>query len=179
MKKIILIGGFLLPLALQAQQSSKSISFYLQGGYRSAPYIKEAGHKGIVSTTETNHHRCIIFNAGLQWDIADKWRIGPSFTYDHFGTKHRSVEFSNLSYLLRLDRTWVKKKNYNIYSGAAAGIRKVRKFEDETETARKTVLGYQIYLAGFNYKVFNRFFLDVNAGWGVSGIVSVGAKYRF
>ena len=92
---------------------------------------------------------------------------------------NRSVEYSNLSYLLRCDRIWKKTKNYSLYSGLAAGTRKVRKFEEEKETERKIVLGYQIYLAGISYKVLNRFSLDATTGWGVTGILSIGATYRF
>jgi hypothetical protein len=179
MKKTIFIYALLFPIIIKAQQQSKHISFYMHGGYKSAVYLKENSHEHLISETETNHHKCIILNAGLQWDISEKWRIGPSFTYDHFGTKLRSVEYSNLSYLLRCDRVWKKTKNYSLYSGLAAGTRKVRKFEDEAEKGRKLVLGYQIYVAGISYKVVNKFSLDVNTGWGVSGILSIGANYRF
>lgn len=94
---------------LPAQQQAKNFSMYIHGGYRSTAYIINEGQQKMVSETETSHHKCIIFNAGLQWNLSKKWRIGPSFTYDHFGTKHRSVEYSNLSYLLRCDRIWKKK----------------------------------------------------------------------
>ena len=66
-----------------------------------------------------------------------------------------------------------------MYSGFATGFRKVREFENEVEIKRKVLLGYQIYVAGLNYKLANRFFIDVNTGWGVSGILSVGGKYFF
>lgn len=179
MKNLVLMCSFLLPIVLLAQQPAKNFSMYIHGGYRSTAYIINEGQQKMVSETETSHHKCIIFNAGLQWNLLKKWRIGPSFTYDHFGTKHRSVEYSNLSYLLRCDRIWKKAKNYSLYSGLAAGTRKVRKFEEEKETERKIVLGYQIYLAGISYKVLNRFSLDATAGWGVTGILSIGATYRF
>ncbi len=179
MKKIIFVYALLLPIIIKAQQQSKHISLYIHGGYKSAAYLKENSHEHLISETETRHHKCIIFSAGLQWDISEKWRIGPSFTYDHFGTKLRSVEYSNLSYLLRCDRIWKKTKNYSLYSGLAIGAKKVRKFEAEIETEKKKALGYQINLIGINYKFMNRFSLDANMGWGASGILNIGASYRF
>ena len=179
MKKIFILCIFFIPIVLQAQQPTKKISIYVLGGNKSSSYLKEAAHKQIVSKTEAKHHKCIVFNAGIQFDISEKWRIGASFTYDHFGTKHRSIEYSNISYLLRCDRVWKNGKNYALYSGLATGFRKVREFENEVEIKRKVSLGYQIYVAGLNYKLANRFFIDANAGWGVSGILSVGGKYFF
>lgn len=179
MKTVILVYAFLLPIITKAQKQSKHISLYIDGGHKSATYQKENSHKLLISETETNHHKCIVLNAGLQWTLSEKWRIGPSFTYDHFGTKLRSVEYSNLSYSFRCDRIWKKTKKYLLYSGLSTGIRKVRKFEDEIETERKTVFAYQIYATGINYKIINKFFIDLNIGWGVSGILCIGASYRF
>ena len=141
--------------------------------------MKAANQKQIVSETETKHHKCIIFNTGIQWDISEQWRIGASFTYDHFGTKYRSLEYSNISYLLRCDKVWKKTKIYTLYSGISAGIRKVREFENEVEIKRKLAIGYQIFAAGLNYKLISKFFIDINTGWGVSGILNIGVAYHF
>jgi len=133
MKKIIIAILILLALSVPAQQRPGKYFFYVQGGYRSSGYIKEAGQKEIVSESETHHHRCIIFNAGFLVRISEKWRTGLAFTYDHFGTKHRSVEYSNLSYMLRCDRIWKETKKILFYSGLSLGVRKIRKFEEEKE----------------------------------------------
>src|SRR5712671_4649604 len=123
----------LLPISLLAQQQPGKFLLYAQGGYMSSGYIKKSGEKEIVSTTETRHHKCIILNAGFLVSLSQKWRIGSVFVYDHFGTKRRSVEYSNLSYMIRCDRIWKETKKYSFYSGLAFGIRKIRRFEDETE----------------------------------------------
>lgn len=114
-KGICLSLLLILSMISYGQQQGK-LSFYAQGGYKSSGYIKESAHNEIASAKETAHHKCIVLNAGFLVNIADKWRIGPAFTYDHFGTKHRSVEFSNLSYMLRCDRTWKAAKTYSLYS---------------------------------------------------------------
>jgi opacity protein-like surface antigen len=162
-----------------AQSLTKKYCFYIQGGYMSSLYVKKAGQGEIISETEARHHKCIILNAGIQVNLSKKWKIGLAFTYDHFGTKHRSVEFSTLSYLLRCDRTWKETKKYTLYSGLSLGVRKSRRFENEVEIERKVNPGYQIYLMGANYKITDRLFFDVNAGWGVSGTLNAGLKYRF
>ena len=178
MKKIIIALVILIPMAVAAQHQLGKFSFYAQGGYMSAGYIKESALRELVSEKETQHHKCIILNAGLLIRISEKWRMGPAFTYDHFGTKHRSVEYSNLNYMLRGDRIWKETRSYAFYSGLSLGLRKVRRFEDEVETAKYEKLAYQIYLAGFELKV-NRLAIDVNAGYGVSGILNLGLKYNF
>ena len=89
------------------------------------------------------------------------------------------MEYSTLSYLLRCERTWKEKKKYSLYSGLSAGIRKARRLENEVEMESKINTGYQVYLMGINYKAANKVFFDVNAGWGVSGILSAGLQYRF
>lgn len=161
-----------------AQHSSKKFSLYVQGGYMSNGFIKEGVAHHIHSATETHQHKCIIFSAGFMIDLPGKWRIGPAFTYDHFGTKHRSIEYSNLIYMLRADRIWKENKHFLFYSGAATGIKKIRQFEEEKEIGRREVLAYQVYLAGLELKL-NRFSLDATAGYGVSGILNVGLRYRF
>ena len=133
MKKTAILCIFFIPIVLHAQQPTKKNSIYVLGGIKSSSYLKEAAQKKIVSENETRHHKCIVFNAGIQFDISEKWRIGASFTYDHFGTKHRSIEYSNISYLMRYDRVWKKGKRYSLYSGLATGFRKVREFENEVE----------------------------------------------
>jgi hypothetical protein len=178
MNKLIIAFVILLPLSVPAQQRPGKYLFYIQGGYMSSGYIKESGQKEIVSETETQHHKCIIFNAGLLVSLSEKWRIGPAFTYDHFGTKHRSVEHSNLSYMMRCDRIWKATKKYSFYSGLSLGARKIRRFEDETETESHLSTAYQVYLLGADFKI-DRFLIDVNSGYGVSGILNIGLKYRF
>jgi hypothetical protein len=178
MKKLIIAFIILLPMSVPAQQQPGKYFFYVQGGFMSSGYIKEAGQKEIISKTETHHHRCIIFNAGFLVRVSEKWRTGPAFTYDHFGTKHRSVEYSNISYMMRCDRIWKETKKFLFYSGLSLGVRKIRKFEEEKEVTRRTNLAYQVYLAGVDFKI-NRFMIDVNAGYGVSGILNAGLKYRF
>ena len=152
--------------------------FYIHGGYRSSGYIKESWQKEIVSETETHRHKCIILNAGFLVRIAEKWRTGLAFTYDHFGAKHRSVEYSNLSYMLRCDRIWKETKNFFFYSGLSLGARKIRRFEEETEMESRVTPAYQVYLMGADLKI-GRLLIDVNAGYGVSGILNAGLKYRF
>jgi hypothetical protein len=178
MKITILVFGILLSLSASAQHHSGKFFFYIQGGYKSSGYINESGHKEIVSAKETQHHKCIIFNAGFLVRVSDKWRTGPAFTYDHFGTKHRSVEFSNLSYMLRCDRIWKENKSFLIYSGLSLGTKKIRKFEEEKEVIRRTNLAYQVYLAGVEIKM-GHLMIDANAGYGVSGILNLGLTYRF
>lgn len=178
MKKIFIALVILLPLSVPAQQQPGKYFFYVQGGYRSSGYIKEAGQKEIVSKTETHHHKCIIFNAGFLVRVSEKWRTGPAFTYDHFGTKHRSVEYSNLSYMIRCDRIWKENKNFLFYSGLSLGVSKIRKFEEEKEVECHIKPAYQIYLAGVDIKI-NRLMIDINTGYGVSGILNAGLKYRF
>jgi len=179
MKKHLFTFFLFLPVCLIAQRSFHHVSFYVQGGYRSASYIKQASQKHISSSSETSHHRCIVLNTGLQLDLGKVWRAGFSFTYDHFGTKHRSVEFSNLSYMLRTDYTWMKWKTTSLYSGIAAGLKKTRVFESEMEVSRNLSLTGQVYALGFRYEPFHGFFLEANAGWGVSGIFNLGAGFRF
>lgn len=178
MKKHTLIVTLLLASTLSFCQQHKKYVLYVQGGYKSSGYIQESAHNEIASAKETAHHKCIVLNAGFLVNIAAKWRIGPAFTYDHFGTKHRSVEFSNLSYMLRCDRTWKSAKTYSLYSGVSLGIRKVRHFDEEVETGRYTTLGYQVCLIGAELKM-GPFAIDANAGYGVSGILNFGLKYRF
>ena len=179
MKKIILVFLYFLPTMLLAQKLTRKYSFYIQGGYLSSGYIKESAQKKIVSALETQHHKYIILNAGFQVHLSEKWRTGLVFTYDHFGTKKRSVEYSNLCYMFRCDRIWIKTKKYSCYSGLSFGIRKIRQFENEVEIERKVNPGYQIYLMGTDFKLADRLFFDINAGWGVSGILNVGLKYSF
>jgi hypothetical protein len=179
MKPVIFFCACLLHIAISAQQREKKFSFYVQGGYMSSLYIKEANQSSLTSEKETRHHKCIIFNTGVQFYISEKWRIGPSFTYDHFGAKHRSVEYSNLSYMIRCDRIWKETKKCSLYSGLMIGVRKTRRFEDEAEVERRVSPCYQIYLIGAECKMIKGLSFDINAGWGVSGILSIGAKYWF
>ena len=168
----------LLPLSVSAQRRPGKYFFYVQGGYMSSGYIKESGQNDIISKTETQHHKCIILNAGFLVRVAEKWRVGPAFTYDHFGTKHRSVEYSNLNYMMRCDRIWKETKNFFFYSGLSFGVRKIRRFEYETETESHVIPAYQVYLLGADLKI-GRLLIDVNAGYGVSGILNAGLKYQF
>jgi hypothetical protein len=178
MRPAILLCTCLLSLTTAAQQTGKKHSFYVQGGYRSSLFIKEAHKHGLNSETESNHHKCIVLNAGIQFYLRDNWRIGAAFTYDHFGTKHRSVEFSNLSYMLRCDKVWLEKNKYNLYSGLATGLTKIRRFENELETRRQLRFGYHIYFLGAEYEIIKNLFIDANAGWGVSGIAGTGARFN-
>lgn len=181
----LLPGLFLVTLIIQGslsafcQPAGGRISFYAQGGYMSSGYIKEWGQKELTSSTETHRHKCIILNAGLQVRVAANWRAGFSFTYDHFGTKHRSVEYSNLSYMLRGDRIWRESKRLLLYSGLAAGIKKTRKFEEDAETGKKVKEAIQVYAIGAEIRITRWFSLDVNAGYGVSGILNAGGRFRF
>ncbi|MBL7749439.1 MAG: hypothetical protein JNM19_18505 [Chitinophagaceae bacterium] len=179
MKSSVILFACSLPLAIAAQQVQKKVSFYAQGGYRSSNYIKEAAKEHLASATETHHHKCIILNAGFQYRFAAKWRAGLAFTYDHFGTKHRSVELSNISYLIRCDRIWRDERRYLLYSGVMLGITKIRRFEDENETERKTEPGYHLCLIGAEYKIAEWLSIDLNAGWGAAGLLSAGARFKF
>ena len=179
MKPVILLCACLLQIEISAQQQGKKFSFYVQGGYMSSQYVKEAKLNTLISEKETRHHKCIILNTGFQFNISEYWRVGPSFTYDHFGAKHRSVEYSNLNYMIRCDRIWKKTKKYSLYSGLMTGLRKTRRFEEEIEVEHRVHPCYHIYLIGAESKVTNGLFFDVNAGWGATGILSIGAKYRF
>lgn len=179
MKISLLFISCMLSMELIAQKMSNKYSLYINSGYLSSLFIKESLQEQIVSKVETQHHKCIIFNVGLQMRLLKKWTIGPEFTYDHFGTKHRTVEYSNLSYMLRCVRTWKEAPKYSLYSGLSFGVRKIRRFEDETEMERKTIPAYQVDVIGVNYKLIDKLFIDINAGWGVSGIVSIGGRYFF
>lgn len=178
MAKKICLSFLLIVSMISYGQQREKFYFYAQGGYKSSGYIKESAQHEIVSAKETAHHKCIVLNAGFLMKAGQNWRIGSAFTYDHFGTKHRSVEFSNLSYMLRCDRVWKKTKSYSLYSGLSLGAKKVRRFEEETETAKYVNPAYQVYLAGIDLKL-SRFMIDVNAGYGVSGILNCGLKYQF
>jgi hypothetical protein len=178
MKKLIIAISFLLPITLSAQQQSGKISFFYQAGYMSSGFITKSGQNKIATTTETQPHKCIIFNVGFLMRLSEKWRIGPAFTYDHFGTKQRSGEYSNLSFMVRSDRIWKETKTYLFYSGLSSGVKKIRQFEDEIEIASHVTPAFQFYLIGAEFKV-NRFSFDANAGWGVAGILCAGVKYRF
>jgi len=177
MKKMISCLMMLVSLAAVAQ-NTKKVFFYVQGGYKSSGYIKAHDHNEIISETEKDHHKCIILNVGMLVTLSEKWRTGLAFTYDHFGTKHRSVEYSNISYMVRVDRIWGETKNYLLYSGLSLGLRKIREFEEEIEVERRLGAGYQVYLAGGELKI-NKFMIDVNAGYGVSGVFNAGVKYQF
>lgn len=178
MKKIIIALAFLLPFTLTAQQHSGKISFFYQAGYLSAGYINKSGQNEIATMKEAQPHKCIIFNVGFLMRLSEKWRMGPAFTYDHFGTKQRTGEHSNLSYMVRSDRIWKETKTYLFYSGLSLGVRKIRRFEDKTEIESSLIPAFQVYLMGVEFKVA-RFSFDVNAGWGVAGILDAGVKYRF
>ena len=179
MKPVIILPACLLSMTVSGQQNEKKYSFYLQGGYKSSLFIKEAAMHTLSSATESNSHKCIVLNTGVQFYLTATCRIGASLTYDHFGTKHRSVEQSNLSYFVRCDRIWKQKRKYAWYSGLMLGVTRIRRFEKETEIFRHSAAGYHIYLVGAEYKLVNNLFIDANAGWGMSGILSLGAKFRF
>jgi hypothetical protein len=178
MKKIIFAFVYLLPIVITAQQKPRKYFIYAQGGYLSSLYVNEAMQKKIVSETETHTHKCIILNAGLQWRISRNWRMGPAFTYDHFGTKYRSVEYSALNYLFRCDRIWRETKKSILYSGLSIGVRKLKQFENGILKKHQVDPGYHFYLIGADFKV-NKFLIAVNTGYGVSGVFNLGLKYRF
>jgi len=178
MKRLIFFFFVLLPVFLSAQRSSGKYFFYVQGGYLSAWYVKEAMQKSIATETDPHNHKCIILNAGFQIKVSKDWRVGPSFTYDHFGTKHRDVEFHSFSYLLRVDRIWKETKQISIYSGLSLGINSTRRIEEKIKKDYSVNPGWQIYLLGADIRIYE-FLLDINAGYGVSGILNMGIKYRF
>ena len=175
-KSILLLWGFL-PMISIAQERNK-FSFYVQGGYLSSNYMREAMQKGISSKTESRDHTCVILNAGFQVRVSKAWRIGPAFAYDHFGTKHRSVKFSVFNYLLKADRIWKETSQFNLYSGLALGVTTSRQVSDNIVIGRKVNMAYQIQLAGASIKL-DHFELDVNFGWGVSGLAAAGIRYNF
>ena len=179
MKKLLLITVYLIPHLLQAQTNSKKMSVYYQAGHSSSNYLSAKAQDHLFSATESHDHKCIVFNIGMQYKISKDWRLGTAFTYDHIGTKHRSLEYSNVSYMLRADRIWKGAGKFSYYSGLAGGITKVRMFESEKETMRTTKFGYQIYLIGINYEVFRNFQLDANIGYGVTGLFNAGARFNF
>jgi len=178
MKRLVFCSFVLLPIFLSAQISSGKYFIYVQGGYVSSWYVKEAMQKSIVTETDPHTHKCIILNAGLQIKISKNWRIGPSFTYDHFGTKHRDVEFHSFSYLLRVDRIWKETKQMTLYSGLCSGINSIRRFEEKVKKDYSVNPCWHICLLGAEIKIY-KFLLDVNAGYGVSGVLNMGIKYRF
>jgi hypothetical protein len=178
MKKLILFCFVFSPLLITAQRSSGKYFIYVQGGYLSSGYVKEALQKSIATETDLDNHKCIILNAGFQIKISKDWRIGPSFTYDHFGTKHRDVEFHSFSYLLRTDRVWKETKQATFYSGICLGINSIRRIKEEIKKDYSVNPCWHIYLIGADIKIY-KLLLDVNAGYGVSGVLNVGAKYPF
>lgn len=178
MKKLIHFFFAFFPVFITAQQPSGKYFIYVQGGYVSSWYVKEAMQKSIVTETDPHNHKCIILNAGFQVMVSKNWRIGPSFTYDHFGTKHRDIEFHSFSYLLRVDRIWKETKQITVYSGLSLGVNSIRQIEDEIKKDYQVNPGWQVYLLGADMKLY-RFLIDVNTGYGVSGVFNIGAKYRF
>ena len=178
MKNLICVFLYLLPLSAPSQQLSEKYSIYIQGGFISSLYVKEAMFKHIVSETHSHHHACPILSAGFQWNISNKWRVGPTFSYDHFGLKDRSVEYNVLSYLLRCDRIWKETKKINFYSGLSLGVRTLKQFENENLIEHNLMPGYHIYLIGTEFNI-KQFAFDLNVGIGTSGIVNLGGKYRF
>jgi|GEM_PF-2870689 len=177
MKIITVLFLGLLPLISNGQDMPK-YSFHVEGGYLSNDYVKEALRKGINSKDENRNHKCIILDVGMQIRISKDWRIGPSFTYDHFGTKHRSVEFSILSFLLKADRIWKETRTFTFHSGIALGIKSKKKFVNNILISRSTRLGCQFDLAGIGLKL-GQFNLYNNIGWGTSGFFSTGIRYSF
>jgi hypothetical protein len=177
MKKLITAFMFLLPILVFAQKPEKHF-FYIGGGYMSSLYIKEAVFKSITSNTDSRKHTCLILNAGYQQLLSKEWRAGTSFSYEHFGLEDRSVEYSVLSYSFRCDRLWKETKKTILYSGLSAGVRTLKKIENEGAVIRQVAPCYHFYLAGLDYKI-NNFLLDLNLGIGVSGILGFSAKYRF
>jgi len=177
MKKRILFYFVFLPILINAQQPSGKYFIYVQGGYLSSGYVKKAMQKSIVTETDPHNHKCIILNAGFQMMIAKNWRIGPSFTYDHFGTKYRDVEFHSFSYLFRTDRIWKETKQVTFYSGICLGVNTIQQIENEIKKDHSVNPDWHIYLLGTDIKV-HRFLIDVNTGYGVSGVLNVGVKYR-
>jgi opacity protein-like surface antigen len=179
MKKILIALVLVLPVFSGAQMSSKKISLSIQGGYSSSRYLEKNSHKQLVSETETRHHKCIVFNTQLEWSVSSKWGVGTSFTYDHFGTKQRSIEYSNVSYMISCRRVWTTTNTLSVYSDLEAGITKIRKFEEEIETQRKTDFAFQINAAGVSYKIVGGLQIYGNIGWGVTGLFSAGARFNF
>ena len=178
MKKLILFFFGFLPVLITAQQLSRKHFIYVQGGYVSSWFVKEALQKSIVSETDPHSHKCIILNAGFQMMLSKNWRIGPSFTYDHFGTKHRDIEFHSFSYLLRIDRVWKETKQITLYSGFSLGINSIRRIDAEIKKDHEVNAGWHVYVLGADIKLY-KFLIDINTGYGVSGVFNIGAKYRF
>lgn len=178
MKKLILFFFAFSPVFITAQQSSGKHFIYVQGGYLSSWYVKEVMQKNIVTETDHHNHKCIILNAGFQIMLSKNWRLGPLFTYDHFGTKHRDVEFHSFSYLLRLDRVWKETKQITLYSGVCLGVNSIQRIEEEIKKDHTVNPGWHVYLFGADIKLY-KFLIDINSGYGVSGVLNIGLKYRF
>src|SRR5688572_13692124 len=101
-----LIVAFLLLIAtnIQAQPRKNEFSFYFQGGFYSENYMRVAVFRKMASESGTHPHVCPILNTGFQVTLPGKWRIGPTFSYDHFGLHDRSIEYSILGYYLKGDK---------------------------------------------------------------------------
>jgi hypothetical protein len=69
------------------------------------------------------------------------------------------------------------KKEHSLF-GFTIGVRTLKQFENEILKKHRVNPGYHIYLIGADFKV-NKFLIDVNTGYGVSGVFNLGLKYRF
>jgi hypothetical protein len=161
-----------------SQQLQKKYFVYVGGGHISSLYVNRAVLKTIVSETDSRSHACPILNAGIQRMVSKDWRVGLSFSYDHFGLKDRSIEYSSLGYMLRCDRIWKETKKSILYSGLSAGIRTLKRFDNEVLKEHHVSPGYHLYLIGADFKI-EKFLLDINIGVGTSGVLNYGLKYRF
>lgn len=179
MRKSTTILILLLPLLSIAQNKQDNNFIYVSGGSMSSSYLDNAVYHGIHSHTDDHKHNCIILNVGYQYRLGKKWRIGPSFTYDHFGVEDRSIEYHAYYYSVRADRIWKETDKAIWYSGISLGARTLKKLDDDHLANSSTKPSYHLHAAGASIKIFNHFLLDLNVGYGVSGIINVGLVNRF
>jgi hypothetical protein len=162
-----------IPMMAYAQSRTKNLSFFVNGGYISSGYLKEAVNRSQHKMLDSRNHNCIILNTGIQFRVAEKWRIGPAFSYDHFGIKDRQLSFSRLSYMFRTDRIWKETKKIVLYSGISAGVARTKKFQSHQLIQSHTGPVYHFYAGGMQFK-FYHFYLDINIGYGPAGLFNFG-----
>jgi hypothetical protein len=161
-----------------AQPPAKEISFYLHGGFYSENFMRLAVFRKMMSESNTHAHVCPVLNTGFQITLPGKWRVGPAFSYDHFGLHDRAIEYSILGYSIKGDKTWYETQRLGFYSGISLGVRTMKHFQNNILVGKNVKPCYQICLAGAEFKIWD-FSFDVNLGYGNAGILNGGMRYRF
>ena len=158
-----------------SQEKKIKYSFYAGGGLFSARYLDTyATH---LEPESSRGHLCPVLNTGIQIEKG-KWRVGSGFSYDHFGPKDRSAEYSTLSYYLAADRSWIESRDTKIYSGFSLGVSVFKKLEKQTVIEKKVEHCFDVVVFGTEFCLGN-ISVDVGLGYGVAGLVKGALRYSF